>query len=80
MSPDQTADEHLVLTPLKGVTKEDLEKAGASLHVADDGAGPKEEPVPAPIVSSADRPTSTTLSDQRSMSLTEEVRNNDLFQ
>jgi len=57
----------------QGVSKEDLEKAGASLQAASVSAVVTEEPTPVPVTSAVDR-LSTSFQDHRSMSLTDEVR------
>jgi hypothetical protein len=57
---------------LQGVSKEDLEKAGASLQAAAASSSTSDEPAQSPVISSTDR-LSTATADQRSMSLTDEV-------
>ena len=70
---DETILTSLTANTWQGVTKEDLEKAGASLQAAAASAVVIEEPAPVPVTSTVDR-LSTSLQDHRSMSLTDEVR------
>lgn len=63
----------MALHALQGVSKEDLEKAGASLQAAAASSSSNDELAQTPVTSSTDR-LATAVQDQRSMSLTDEVR------